>query len=77
MSAADPRVGEALAWLERRGRKRVRDDMVKRYGIVTPKAFGVPMRQIQELAKRLGGTTRSPRRCGRRAGTRRARSPRT
>ncbi len=54
MSAADPRVGEALAWLERRGSKRVRDDMVKRYGIVTPKAFGVPMRQIQELAKRLG-----------------------
>ncbi|MGH7579716.1 MAG: DNA alkylation repair protein [Gemmatimonadales bacterium] len=54
MTATTTRVREALAWLERRGSKRVREDMVSRYGIVTPRAFGVPMRLIQELGKRLG-----------------------
>jgi 3-methyladenine DNA glycosylase AlkD len=54
VSPSDDRVDQALAWLERRGSKRFREDMVARYGIVTPKAFGVPMRNIQELGKRLG-----------------------
>jgi 3-methyladenine DNA glycosylase AlkD len=31
-----------------------RKDMALRYGIVTPKAFGVPMARVQEVAKRLG-----------------------
>jgi 3-methyladenine DNA glycosylase AlkD len=54
VSATDDRVEEALAWLERRGSRRFREDMVSRYAIVTPRAFGVPMRLIQELGKRLG-----------------------
>ena len=47
-------VQEVLAWLERRGRKRIREDMAPRYGVHTDKAFGVPMATIQALAKRLG-----------------------
>ena len=49
----DERVGEALAWLERRGTKRNRDGMA-RYGIVAPKSFGVSVATIRELGKRLG-----------------------
>jgi 3-methyladenine DNA glycosylase AlkD len=47
-------VREYLAWLERRGSKRVRDDMLSRYGITTPKAYGVPVGTIQQLGKQLG-----------------------
>jgi 3-methyladenine DNA glycosylase AlkD len=47
------RATEALAWLERRGNKRVRDEMGPRYGIFTANAFGVPVRDIQALAKQL------------------------
>ncbi len=54
MSAVDAQVREALAWLEQQGSKRVRDDMRTRYGIIAPKAFGVPVGVIQQLAKRLG-----------------------
>jgi 3-methyladenine DNA glycosylase AlkD len=54
MSPTDERVSQALAWLERRGTKRVRDQMSSRFGIVTPKAFGVSVGAVQELAKRLG-----------------------
>jgi 3-methyladenine DNA glycosylase AlkD len=46
-------VGEALAWLERRGTKRNRDGMA-RYGIVAPKSFGVSVAAIRELGRRLG-----------------------
>jgi 3-methyladenine DNA glycosylase AlkD len=53
-SAEADRVDEALRWLERRGSQRVRDDMRNRYGIVAPKAYGVPMSLIQQLGKRLG-----------------------
>jgi 3-methyladenine DNA glycosylase AlkD len=48
------RVKEALAWLERRGSNRVRDDMESRYGIITPKAYGVPVSAIQQLGKQMG-----------------------
>jgi 3-methyladenine DNA glycosylase AlkD len=51
--ATGDRVHEALAWLEARGTKRNRDGMA-RYGIVAPKAFGVSMSTMQQLAKRLG-----------------------
>lgn len=54
MSTRAAQVREVLTWLERRGSKRVRDDMQKRYGIVAPKAFGVQVGTIQQLAKRLG-----------------------
>jgi 3-methyladenine DNA glycosylase AlkD len=44
---------DLLASLERRGTKRTRDSMV-RYGIVAPKAFGVPVGTLQQMAKRVG-----------------------
>jgi len=43
----------ALAWLERRGTKRVRDGMA-RYAIPSDTAYGVSMTGIQTLAKLLG-----------------------
>jgi 3-methyladenine DNA glycosylase AlkD len=52
--ATPEQVREALAWLERRGSKRVREEMLTRYGITAPKAFGVPVGVIQQLARRLG-----------------------
>ena len=51
--ATGDRVHEALAWLEARGTKRNRDGMA-RYGIVAPKAYGVSVGAMQQLAKRLG-----------------------
>ena len=54
MTATAERVSEALAWLERRGSKRVREDMLSRYGITAPKAYGVAVGTIQQLAKQLG-----------------------
>ena len=43
-----------LAWLERHASKRVRDEMSTRYGIVTSRAYGVPVGVIQQLARRIG-----------------------
>ncbi|HEU5051339.1 MAG TPA: DNA alkylation repair protein [Gemmatimonadales bacterium] len=51
-TATDAR--DALAWLERRGSRRTREEMLTRYGITAPRAFGVPMSAIQELGKKLG-----------------------
>lgn len=51
MSAA--RVREALAWLERKGTRAQRDGLA-RYGITAPRAFGVKMAAIQQLARQLG-----------------------
>lgn len=48
------RVREVLGRLKRQGSARAREDMLKRYGIVAPKAYGVPMNAIQRLAKSLG-----------------------
>jgi 3-methyladenine DNA glycosylase AlkD len=47
-------VSTALAFFERNASKKYRDDMAPRYGIVTDKAFGVSMADIQKLAKTLG-----------------------
>ena len=47
-------VRNALGWLERHGSKRMREQMMPRYGITAAKAFGVRMGAIQQLAKRLG-----------------------
>jgi 3-methyladenine DNA glycosylase AlkD len=44
---------EVLAWLERRGSRRVVKEMA-RYGIPSDGAFGVPMGTLLKLAKRLG-----------------------
>jgi 3-methyladenine DNA glycosylase AlkD len=50
--SVDDRVRTTIAWLKRRGSKRNRDGMA-RYGIVTPKAFGVSMATMEPLARRL------------------------
>jgi 3-methyladenine DNA glycosylase AlkD len=49
----DPRVAEALAWLEKHSKKSVRDGM-SRYAIPNDKALGVLMGDIQKLGKLLG-----------------------
>jgi 3-methyladenine DNA glycosylase AlkD len=54
VTKGDEQVREVLTWLERRGSKRIRDDQVNRYGIRTPKAYGLSVGTIQQLAKRLG-----------------------
>lgn len=46
-------VEAALAELRRLGSAATRDGM-KRYGIVAPKAFGVPVSKVQQVAKPLG-----------------------
>jgi 3-methyladenine DNA glycosylase AlkD len=46
-------VDDALAWLKRRGSKANRDGMA-RYGIVARNVLGVPMGDIQRLAKQIG-----------------------
>jgi 3-methyladenine DNA glycosylase AlkD len=43
----------AVDWLKRHGSKSGREGM-RRYNIPSDRAFGVPMRQVQELAKQLG-----------------------
>jgi 3-methyladenine DNA glycosylase AlkD len=57
-AAASPRdpaqaAAYALAWLEKAGSQKGRDD-IARFGIPSDKAFGVPMNRIQALAKELG-----------------------
>lgn len=46
-------VKAALSWLEKKSTKRDRENLA-RFGINAHKAFGVSMRNIQALAKRLG-----------------------
>lgn len=53
--AIDGRVAAALRSLEVRASAKFRDDMAKRYGIVTAdRTLGVPMVQIQKIAKEIG-----------------------
>ena len=47
-------LAEALAWLDAHADPSVRDQMGSRYGIHTEHALGVPMRDLQALAKDLG-----------------------
>jgi DNA alkylation repair enzyme len=54
VTASPAKVREILTWLERRGSKRAREEMLTRYGITAPKAFGVKVSDIRLLAKRLG-----------------------
>ena len=44
---------DLLSWLERRGTRRNREGMA-RYGIVAPKVFGVSVKDLQALGKRVG-----------------------
>jgi len=50
---ADPRVAQALGWLEKHSSKSVRDGML-RYAIPNDDALGVRMGDIQKLARQLG-----------------------
>jgi 3-methyladenine DNA glycosylase AlkD len=50
----EDQVQAVLASLKRLSEKRVLEDMSKRYGIYTSKAFGVSMSNIQKVAKPLG-----------------------
>ena len=54
MTATVERVAGALRWLERRGTRRTRDQMLQQFGIVAPNSYGVPVGTIQQLGKRLG-----------------------
>ncbi len=47
-------VKSVLAWLENHGSTRVREDMGKRFGIHTDKAWGVRMADMQKVAKTIG-----------------------
>lgn len=51
--ATGRRVAEILAWLRRRGTRHNREGMA-RYGISSPRMFGVSMAGMQSLARRLG-----------------------
>jgi len=50
----DAQVSAVLTSLKRLADKRVLEDMSKRYGIYTTKAFGVSMSNIQKVARPLG-----------------------
>ena len=47
-------VNEALAWLEEHSSRKIRDEMLPRYGINAPKAFGVSVANLHKLAKITG-----------------------
>ena len=47
-------VNEALAWLKEHSSKKIRDEMLPRYGIDAPKAFGVSVANLHKLAKITG-----------------------
>jgi 3-methyladenine DNA glycosylase AlkD len=44
---------DTLAWLERHGTQKTRDGMVG-YGIIAPRAFGVTVKDLRTLGKRIG-----------------------
>ena len=54
MTTTAERVVAVLRELEKKGSRRVRDEMVTRYGITAPKAFGVPVGVIKAMGKKLG-----------------------
>ncbi|HSO74707.1 MAG TPA: DNA alkylation repair protein [Blastocatellia bacterium] len=53
-ASLEDQVQAVLKSLERVADKRVREDMSKRYGVFTNKAFGVSMSNMQKVAKPLG-----------------------
>lgn len=53
-SQALEQVDDILAALKKRASKKIRDDMAPRYGIVTPKAFGVKMADMRAIARHAG-----------------------
>ena len=49
-----PDVNEVLRSLEKLSNKRIRDELLPRYGIHAKKAFGIGMASIHELARKIG-----------------------
>lgn len=47
-------VKAALAWLEKNSSRKIREEMLPRYGIDAPKSFGVSVANIRKLAKIVG-----------------------
>ena len=47
-------VNAALTWLEENSSKKIRDEMLPRYGITAKKAYGVSVANIHKLAKIVG-----------------------
>ena len=54
MTATAERVAAVLRELEKKGSRKTRDEMLTRYGITAPKAFGVPVGAIKAMGKKLG-----------------------
>jgi 3-methyladenine DNA glycosylase AlkD len=54
MTASADQVREVLDWLEGNGEKRIREEMMPRYGINAPKSFGVSVGAMRQFAKRIG-----------------------
>jgi 3-methyladenine DNA glycosylase AlkD len=53
-SVSKAEVRSVLATLKRLSKPRIREEMSSRYGIVTKDAYGVRMRDMQDVAKKLG-----------------------
>jgi 3-methyladenine DNA glycosylase AlkD len=53
-SASKAEVKSVLTALKRLSKPRIREEMASRYGIVTKDAYGVRMRDMQAVAKKLG-----------------------
>ena len=54
MTTTADRVATVLRELEKRGSRKVRDEMLTRYGITAPRAYGVPVGVIKAMGKKLG-----------------------
>ena len=54
MTSTVERVNAVLRELEKKGSRKVRDEMLTRYGITAPKAYGVPVGVIKAMGKKLG-----------------------
>jgi len=53
-TSPDATVGAVLTALEAQASQKIRDEMAPRYGIVTERAFGMPMAKMLAMAKGLG-----------------------
>ena len=54
MTTVAERVASILRELERKGSRKVRDEMLTRYGITAPRAYGVPVGVIKAMGRKLG-----------------------
>jgi 3-methyladenine DNA glycosylase AlkD len=54
VTGTDARVVEILTALKRRSNKRIREEMLTRYVITAPRAFGVSVGMLQQMARRIG-----------------------